>query len=117
MENVGYTFTHMNTKTIVGLVIVVALLGGGYYLYTTQGSAQMPVTGTPSGESATSEQPTSGANAKINIDVVCEGALAYMSFTDGASADAFVADCKEGNHPEVIERYKAELGISNDAAI
>jgi len=60
----------------------------------------------------------SGAmSGKINIDAVCEGALAYMTFTDGASADAFVAECKEGKHPEVIDHYKAQMGISNDAAL
>lgn len=54
--------------------------------------------------------PTSGASAKINIAAVCEGALSYMTFPSGAAADTFVAECKEGKHPEVIERYKAQLG-------
>lgn len=107
----------MNTKIIVGLVIALALIGGGYYWYTTQGSVQAPAAGASSGAGASSDESNGGANAKINIDAVCEGALAYMSFPDGASADAFVADCKEGNRPEVIERYRAEMGISNDAAI
>lgn len=57
------------------------------------------------------------AQGKLNINVVCEGALAYMTFPDAASADAFVADCKEGKHPEVIERYKAEMGLGDGAAI
>lgn len=55
-------------------------------------------------------EPSTSASGKININVVCEGALAYMTFPDGAAADAFVSDCKEGKHPEVIERYKAGLG-------
>lgn len=57
------------------------------------------------------------ARGKLNIDVVCESALAYMSFPDGKSADAFVAECKEGKHPEVIERYKAQMNAGDGAAI
>lgn len=55
--------------------------------------------------------------AKLNIDVVCQGALAYMTFADGKSANAFVAECKAGNHPEVIERYKKEIGVGDGAQI
>ncbi|MFA9261991.1 MAG: hypothetical protein ACEQSB_01340 [Undibacterium sp.] len=54
---------------------------------------------------------------KINIGEVCQGALAYMTFADGASADAFVEDCKAGKHPEVIEQYKANLNLGDGAAI
>lgn len=57
------------------------------------------------------------AEMKINIDEVCQGALAYMTFADAASADAFVVDCKEGKHPEVIEQYKANLNVGDGAAI
>lgn len=58
-----------------------------------------------------------GAQGKLNINAVCEGALAYMTFTDAASADAFVAECKEGKHPEVIEQYKVQMGLGDGAAI
>jgi primosomal replication protein N len=57
------------------------------------------------------------ANGKLNIDVVCESALAYMSFPDGASAEAFVAECKEGKHPQVIEQYKEQMGLGEGVAI
>ncbi len=57
------------------------------------------------------------STAKLNIDVVCTSALAYMTFPDGAAADAFVADCKEGKHPEVIERYKKDIGLGDGAAV
>lgn len=57
------------------------------------------------------------AHGKINIDAVCEGALAYMTFPDGSAADTFVTECKEGKHPEVIEQYKAQMGVGSDAAI
>lgn len=58
---------------------------------------------------------TSGA--KLNINVVCEEALAYMSFPDAASAEVFVTDCKAGKHPEVIEQYKKDHGLGDGAAI
>ncbi len=57
------------------------------------------------------------SQAKLNINVICEQALAYMTFKDGKSADAFVADCKEGKHPEVIEKYKADMNLGDGAMI
>ncbi len=54
---------------------------------------------------------------KIDIHAVCDGALAYMTFPDGAAAETFVTECKEGKHPEVIERYKAELNLGDGVAI
>lgn len=63
-----------------------------------------------------SPAPTT-AQAKINIDAVCQGALAYMTFPDSKSADVFVTECKEGKHPEVIEHYKAQLNLGDGAAI
>lgn len=59
--------------------------------------------------------PPAASAGKININAVCEGALAYMTFPDGASAEAFVAECKEGKHPEVIEKYKADLNLDGAA--
>lgn len=61
-----------------------------------------------------SEQQMGG---KINIDEVCEGALAYMTFSSGEEANKFVSECKEGKRPEVIERYKSDMGIIDDRAI
>lgn len=55
--------------------------------------------------------------AKININVVCESALSYMTFTDSKAADAFVAECKEGKYPEVIEQYKKQLNLGAGVAI
>jgi hypothetical protein len=56
---------------------------------------------------------------KINIDQVCQDSLAYTSFPAGAEAEiaAYLKDCKEGKHPEVIERFKAGLELPSDAAI
>lgn len=64
------------------------------------------------------QKPTNNsANAKINIDAVCEGALAYMTFPDGKSAEKFVLDCKAGKHPEVIEKFKLDMGLGDGANI
>jgi hypothetical protein len=62
-------------------------------------------------------QVSNAPQGKLDINAVCEGALAYMTFTDGAAADKFVADCKEGKHPEVIEQWKAQMGIETLQAI
>ena len=51
--------------------------------------------------------------AKIDINAVCQGALAYMTFEDGEAAAQFVAECIEGKHPEVIEQWKVQMGIDN----
>lgn len=59
----------------------------------------------------------SSAQGKLNIDAICEGALSYMTFPDGKSADAFVSDCKAGKSPEVIEKYKKDMGVEDGAAI
>ncbi len=52
--------------------------------------------------------PVSG---KLDINAVCDGALAYMSFPSGKEADAFLVECKAGNRPEVIEKYKQDNGL------
>lgn len=57
------------------------------------------------------------SEGKLNIDVVCQGALSYMTFPDGASAEKFVAECKEGKHPEVIENYKEQMNLGDGAEI
>ena len=97
-------------------IVVIAIIGIGGYYYKTYGSSAVAPSTSP-GTTATSSESTGGANAKINIDAVCQGALSYMTFANGAAADAFVADCKAGKHPEVIQHYKEQMGISNDAAI
>ena len=54
---------------------------------------------------------------KLDIGAVCDGALAYMTFPDGESAEKFVAECKEGKRPEVIENYKKQMGLGDGATI
>lgn len=65
----------------------------------------------------TSSPAPAPAQGKLNINAICEGALAYMTFPNGAAADAFVAECKEGKHPEVIEQYKVQTGVGSGVAI
>jgi hypothetical protein len=61
-----------------------------------------------------SEPPMQG---KLDITAVCQSALAYMTFADGASADAFVQACIEGKHPDVIDRYRKDMGLDDAAAL
>jgi hypothetical protein len=91
----------MNNKTIwvIGAVVVLAVFG-----YVLFGMEKEPV-----------ESPA--PQGKLDINVVCEGALAYMTFPDGESAAKFVAECKEGKHPEVIEKYKADMNLGDGATI
>lgn len=51
---------------------------------------------------------------KIDMDVICEGSLAYMTFADSKKADAFVADCKVGKHPEVVEQYLKNMNLDDE---
>jgi len=95
------------TNTIIAGAIIVVLIGLGLYLsYSKTDTPTLPTT-PPSAVTPTPSAP----EAKINIDAVCEGALAYMTFPDGASAEVFVKDCKDGKHPEVIDRYRASLNL------
>lgn len=90
----------------ISLLILVALILVGFVLIHKDTPVDMPV-----------EETNNTSAGKIDINAVCEGALAYMTFTDGASAEAFVTECKNGEHPEVIERWKADMNISSDVAI
>ena len=63
------------------------------------------------------DTPTQPVAGKIDINAVCDGALAYMTFPDGAAADAFLVECKEGKHPEVIEQYIQQMGLGDGAAV
>jgi len=53
--------------------------------------------------------------AKINVRVACESALAYMTFENGEAADVFVESCVNGDFPEVIERYIRDSGLDGAA--
>lgn len=104
-------------KTILIALGVLLIIGGGYYWYVNSEEMMSTEVDEINEEEETIEENEPTSSGKLNIDVVCEGALAYMSFPDGESADVFVAECKEGKHPEVIERYKAEMNLGDGAAI
>ena len=91
----------MNKKMIFSVLIVILAVVAGYFLLN----------------SPRTTESTPAVAGKLNITAVCESALSYMSFPDGASADAFVAECVEGKHPQVIERYKLEMGLGDGAVI
>ena len=93
--------------------MALVLIAGGYYWY----SQNMIGEEVKIEEEETQIEDNSPTQGKLDINAVCEGALAYMTFPDGESAEAFVEECKAGEHPEVIERYKAEMNIGNDKAI
>ncbi len=84
------------------ILLVLVLLVGGYWLMN---KAETPVA--PSGETA----------EKLDMQVVCESALVYMTFPTGEASAEFVADCMDGQYPEVIERYKIDMGIGAEAEV
>lgn len=89
-------------KNIITLLIVIAVLVAGYLFINKK---------------APNEEINTDTQGKIDINAVCEGALAYMTFPDAASADIFVSECKEGKHPQVIEDFKAQLNLDAGVAI
>jgi hypothetical protein len=98
-------------KVLIVVIIIAALVLAYFVLAKNQVKA-------PVEESDTTQSSSTDTTAgKLNIDVVCESALSYMTFPDADSADAFVAECKAGEHPEVIEHYKEQMNLGDDAAI
>lgn len=97
-------------KTAFAIVAVIIIGAVGYFLYAPL-PAPIPVTETETSENAAPPQ------AKININAVCDGALAYMTFSSGAEAEAFVEACKRGEHPEVVEQWKEMNGYNDGRAI
>ncbi len=96
-------------KNVTIIVLIVAVLVLGYFLYMEKTSS------VPAEISDTNNNKV--ISGKLNIDTVCQDALAYMTFQDGTTADKFVADCKEGKYPEVIEKYKADMNLDTGASI
>lgn len=98
----------------IASIIVILLIGFGIYYFANEYAVTRQMNEQMMEESALENSAIQG---KINIDEVCQGALMYMTFTDGAAAEKFVAECKEGKHPEVIERFKADLNLGAGAEI
>lgn len=97
----------MKTFEIMLTVVVLAVIG--YFAFTQKAPETKP--------SQTATTTTSAEQGKLNIDVVCASALTYMTFENSVSADAFVAECKQGKHPEVIEHFKAQMNLGDGATI
>lgn len=106
---------------ILGAIFLV-VLAGIFYVGTKQAKldttptpvAEQPMPPVESDDAMTEEvvdEPVVMPQGKIDVRVACESALMYTTFTDGASADAYVAECIEGKHPEVIERFISEMGV------
>jgi len=94
-----------NNKPFV-IIIILLVAVAGYFAFKRFSSPNIE------------ETPiNTSSQGKLNINVICEGALSYMTFNDGASADKFVAECKEGKYPEVIERYKAQMNLGDGKAV
>jgi hypothetical protein len=97
--------TNKNIITVIVFVIAIAAAGLFFFLGDFRENT------TPDNLGEPISQP------KINMDQVCEESVMYMTFTDAASADLFVKECKEGKHPQVLEDYKIRMGISTEAQI
>lgn len=90
-------------KTTLAILCLIVLAAVGYYFF-------MP------SPSPAPETPNTNTQAKIDINVVCDGALAYMTFPSGAEAEAWIAACKRGEHPEAIEQWKQMNGFPTDSS-
>ncbi len=109
-------------KNIITIIVIV-LIGLGIYYFVNKDKAmdapfyEAPQAQNETGTSTNGQNNGQSANGKINIDAVCQAALIRMTFPNGEAAAKFVADCKEGKHPEVIEQYKAEMNLGDGAQI
>lgn len=96
----------MERTTIMGGALAVIIIGFFFWLSSLIvieiGDQSTPLT-TPTGTSA----PT----GKIDVRVACESARMYTTFETGEQADAFIVECIEGKHPEVINRFIESLDL------
>ncbi len=107
----GATAVRYMTDGLYAADVVVAAHGGLLYVFRGEfvdAESQLRKDFSPLIESVRFV-PMQGATAgKLSINEICQGALAYMTFPDGVAAEKFVAECKEGKHPDVIERYRPD---------
>jgi hypothetical protein len=103
----------MNRMKNIYIILGLIILGAAAYFVFMQPAAG-PSLGMPApGNEGNYPEPQN----KLNIDTICTEALAYMSFPNGAEAEAWVEACKRGEHPEAIEQWKQMNGITDDRAI
>jgi len=95
----------MKKNTIILLLVLVFIAVG--FLFINKNNP----------DNITDQPENPGIQGKIDINAVCEGALAYMSFPDSESAEKFITECKEGKHPQVIEDFKKQQGLGDGANI
>jgi hypothetical protein len=98
----GYNLVAALILYIPLMAIMFGLMGSFMY---RMGSAMQQ----PSFDQQQQMMHTQQQMPKLNINEICNGALASMTFTDGKAADAFVADCVAGKHPEVVEQFKIQM--------
>jgi len=98
----------MQAKGIITIIVVLVAIAIAYFLLAPKMVSSPATTETPA---------ASAPSTKLNINAICQGALAYMAFPSSVEADAFVQECKDGKHPEVIEKWKRDNGITDDRAI
>jgi hypothetical protein len=95
----------MNKKDLVVSLLILVVFGTiGHFLVNKDKSKNTP-----------NDAISIEVQGKIDINAVCEGALAYMTFSDGLSAETFVSECKEGKHPQVIEDFKKQMNLGDGA--
>ncbi len=67
------------------------------------------------GEPVMQEEATTPENvspqAKIDVRAACESSLMYTTFENASATEAYIAECVEGKHPDVIQRYIDDMGL------
>lgn len=104
----------------IPLVIIFSFLIGSMFSALGPAMMQQPPMGDgmmqmmpPPGDMPMPEMGDPMMAGKIDVNAVCNGALSYMTFEDGAAADVFVQECVDGQHPEVIEQYLQQMRDTN----
>lgn len=90
-------------KTVIGTVIIVILLIGGWYVYQNQSSTPTPATGLPAGEA--------GEPIKIGLIAPLTGDIAFIG--EAAKNSAELALAKIGEDKDFLHKY--ELVVEDDA--
>jgi len=108
----------MTQKNIIIGVVLLALVAGIVYFANPKNMPEeAPATESTQETSTQAPAATETPQEESNLNAACDGALAYMSFPDGASADAFVAECKDGKHPEVLQQYEAQMNSDTSVSL
>ncbi len=105
----GYGFV---ASLIISIpIFIIAIIIGVVGALSFMGGMMAPLPMNTSGETIVGEEVF--IDGKLNINEICDESLMYTTFQSGREADLYLKDCKEGKHPEVIERYKADMGLGD----